>query len=235
MSKLVTRGVAGPELAERNGQVTEGYNPDRITGTELALKRIRERRVGGVFVQDDVPLNSLEFVPKGDYPRSTEEERFVRSGRAEEIASQLAEIHGMSAEAQAEFDAANARESELKRKDEEEEAARIAMEEEAVRAVEEAKRLADEEAAAISKKQRDDWEASMMAKEGLFDREATEEDLALVQEMIADVGENASLACFLAPSLHHTPSQLMDSAACHLNAVRGRPAVRDSRGALRKL
>lgn len=188
MSKLTTRGEASRELAERNGPVEEGYNPDRVTGTELALKRIRERRVGGVFVQDNIPLEVLDILPKGNYPKSSEDERFVRNGKAEDIATQFAEIYGLSPEAQAEFDAADAVEAELRRKDMEEELARIALEEEVVRQAEEAKRLAADEAAEIARHQREQWEDAQLAKDREYNCEPTEDDLALAAELAAEVG-----------------------------------------------
>ena len=58
---------------------------------------MRSRRIGGAFVQDDVPLHVLDVIPKGNYPRSTPEERFVSAGSAQHIALQLVGAEAQSA------------------------------------------------------------------------------------------------------------------------------------------
>ena len=91
MSKSGTnRGNGFLELAEQPPvSLGNRQGENRSSGFDLAFARMKSRRIGGAFVQDDVPLHVLDVIPKGNYPRSTPEERFVSAGSAQHIASQL--------------------------------------------------------------------------------------------------------------------------------------------------
>jgi hypothetical protein len=147
-------GNAFIELAEQP-PVSLGQNQgsNRSSGFDLAFSRMRSRRIGGAFVQDDVPLHVLDVIPKGNYPRSTPEERFVSFGSAQHIASQL-----VGEEAQSEIERDQDLLDRLQREEEEqkrqeEETLRASIEEE-----EEEERNRQEEAEAKAKARAAEWE-----------------------------------------------------------------------------
>lgn len=185
-----TRGAAQSELAEKVGGPVVGFNPARISGAELALKRIRERRVGGVFVQDDIPLHVLDIILKGEYPRTTREDRFVRPGSPGYISKQFADLSGRGAadpETAKELARLEAMEAELNRRDMEEKIARQRAVEDALKVAEESQKKVEEEMLEKARAQREEWEKKLLEKELGEEREPSHEDATRVAELRATV------------------------------------------------
>ncbi len=194
MSNPAGKGNTLLELADQppvslgNKQVT-----NRSSGFDLAFARMRSRRIGGAFVQDDVPLHVLDVVPKGNYPRSTPDERFVSPGSAQHIAAQLVGDDGQKEiERDRELLERLQREDEEQRRREEEEQKTAVEQEEAE------ERRKREEAESLAQARTAAWEAEFYQIAGRAPPTAEEterRDLLVAKGLTLGIPENFLEGC----------------------------------------
>lgn len=92
MSSALSREQEQKELAPQPDQSLKKRlerNQDEVadnrqSGYDLTFERMRQRRTGGAYVAKDqtIRLALVDIIDKGQYARSTAEERFVEPGSA---------------------------------------------------------------------------------------------------------------------------------------------------------
>jgi hypothetical protein len=122
--------------------------------------------------------------PKGNYPRSSTEERFIPGGSSAFIARQFAELSGKE-EAILEVEKQEAMLEAMQRQEEEERARAAALEHETQRQAEEEAKRKEDHLLAIADKNREEWEKELMAGVAAK-KEPTEEEAALVAQLAQD-------------------------------------------------
>ena len=90
MSSALSREQEQKELApqphqslkKRLEQNQDEVADNRLSGYDLTFERMRQRRTGGDYVAKDqtIRLALVDIIYKGQYARSTAEERFVEPG-----------------------------------------------------------------------------------------------------------------------------------------------------------